>query len=832
MCKKIILSALALAAACGLSAKHLTPQEALSRAGSAGSGPAKAQALSSMSLKRMMLSPENQAALYLFAGDGKALILPADDRVAAVLGYIDTNAEGEIPPVMEWWLEQYVRQIDYVMSLPEQGTGLYVTPVMAQSSSAKAPIAPMLHTTWDQGTPYNNLCPKSGSTRTYTGCVATAAAQVMNFFQYPEKGTGTITYKDNYTTRTLNLDNKSFDWSNMLDSYSGEYTTTQADAVAYLMQAVGYASQMSYSTSASGAHSNIMIEGVKKYFNYNQKAQILYRDNFPLAQWEDIIYEQLQKVGPVYYAGDDQVQGGHAFVCDGYSSDGYFHFNWGWSGMYDGYFKLTALVPEGQGTGGNAGGFNFGQEIIVNFTTPTGTTVDLPAVSPLSLIGNLTAEADGNDLLYISSDQAESQNVAIYNSSGATVTVSLALKAVNTATGSTAIGEDSGSMTWQTFQGTSGGLLNMPANLPTGLYKVYVVARTSGSQDWLDINAGISCANYVNVQISNGNIVNVSNVTGGELSVSGLQVESDVYMGYKVKFSYTVANNSDFEIYDGIQPMIITISGGSATPKSAGDPAAVDLLPGESLAMSPTPEMYVYTGASSFTGSAYFALVSTSTNAILAYVPVTVKAKPATLSPTATTFTMEGNALQADANNLRFNCGVKINAGYWADPMTVYISNSAGSVLQTLTSTDTYFLSSGQQASTTVAGSFPSAVANTYYYATFGYLSGYYVTSIPGSSQIRFKVTTPFSGVESVATDNTADAVTVSINRQSAMLVVTAPSAIAAVEVYTLDGRMVLTDVDIDGNSASASLAALPAGILLVKTTLTDGSTSAVKVAR
>ena len=221
----------------------------------------------------------------------------------------------------------------------------------------------------------------------------------------------------------------------MLDSYTGTYNTTQRDAVAFLMQAVGYASEMSYSPEASGAQSPTMLAGLKQYFGYNEKATMLNRQNFPLAEWEYLIYENLKTVGPVYYAGADNIQGGHAFVCDGYSSDGFFHFNWGWGGAYDGYFKLTALTPEGQGIGGNAGGFNFDQEIVLNMTAPGSPTIDLPATSPITLTGNLTGSKYGNKGISLSSDQASSMGVFCYNASGETVNVGFGIKAVNIASG-------------------------------------------------------------------------------------------------------------------------------------------------------------------------------------------------------------------------------------------------------------------------------------------------------------------------------------------------------------------------------------------------------------
>ncbi|WP_329905580.1 C10 family peptidase [Porphyromonas pogonae] len=57
-----------------------------------------------------------------------------------------------------------------------------------------------------------------------------------------------------------------------------------------------------------------------------------------------MVKSELDAGRPVQYAGMGR-EGGHSFVCYGYKTDGYFHFNWGWGGKLYGYFKLTALNP-------------------------------------------------------------------------------------------------------------------------------------------------------------------------------------------------------------------------------------------------------------------------------------------------------------------------------------------------------------------------------------------------------------------------------------------------------------------------------------------------------
>ncbi len=830
MYRKFLLSSLAALTACGLSAKHLTPQEALSRAVSQPiNGMQKAPAnAAAMEIKRVLLNPDNAATVYLFASDGNALVVPADDRVAPVLGYIDGCADGELPPQMEWWLSEYSRQIDYVMAQPESGSGLYITLPSRKAETTKAPIAPMVSTRWNQDSPYNYSCPVVNGSKSMTGCVATAAAQVMKYHNYPPAGTGTITYTDNTTTRTLSLDGKPFDWDNMLDSYTGTYNTTQRDAVAFLMQAVGYASEMSYSPEASGAQSPTMLAGLKQYFGYNEKATMLNRQNFPLAEWEYLIYENLKTVGPVYYAGADNIQGGHAFVCDGYSSDGFFHFNWGWGGAYDGYFKLTALTPEGQGIGGNAGGFNFDQEIVLNMTAPGSPTIDLPATSPITLTGNLTGSKYGNKGISLSSDQASSMGVFCYNASGETVNVGFGIKAVNIASGKETIAGYGSGISLSMYEGYASFPLSIPDGLTSGNYRMYLVTRDYPNGEWTAVSHDISCVDFVNATISNGNISSVSNLSGSEIEGYDLSAISSIYFGYPIKVSYCLENNGEAEIYDGVAPVIFTISNGMADIKGMADSYAANLLPGESRDVETIANLYPLRGSSSFSGSAYLGIVSMSTGAILDYIPVTVKDAPKSLKASCTTFTMAGDQGNADANNLEFNCGLKVTEGYWAAPLTVYICRDNGSVAHTLNSPETYFLDANQTATSIVSGSMPDAAAGDFYNAIFGYVSGYYIQTL---ASLNFKIGTGFSGIDENLADTQAETIVIA-DRANGVLSVAASSDIASVEAFTLDGRRVAFDIQIDGTRAGAPLANLPAGITLVKVTLADGSVSSAKVVR
>lgn len=145
-------------------------------------------------------------------------------------------------------------------------------------------------------------------------------------------------------------------------------------------------------------------------------------------------------------------------------------------------------------------------------------------------------------------------------------------------------------------------------------------------------------------------------------------------------------------------------------------------------------------------------------------------------------------------------------------------------MLHSLNSAETYFLDASQTASATVEGSFPNATQGTSYMAIFGYVSGYYTS-------LTFKVKTPYSGVEETAAEELNPTVVIA-DRAAGILSVIAPSDIAAVEAWSLDGRRLSLDLSVDGARAGAPLSTLPYGIILVKVTLADGTVTTAKIAK
>ena len=298
-------------------------------------------------------------AVYVFNSTDEGFVLvSAEDNARTVLGYSDEGIfdANNIPENMQFWLQMYADE----MRREAKGERLEA------EEEAYPTIAPLLgETVWGQGEPFNNKCPEIDGKCAVTGCVATAMSQIMYAHKYPTKGTGS----HSYTTETkklkvsANFGNTTYDWANMIPDYNKSYTSTQADAVATLMFHAGVAADMDYTVDGSGAVSSIALAALTEYFGYDKAIHVLPKDFMKEEGLLQAIATDLQAGRPVYFSGVTVNLEGHAFVCDGMKSDGYLHINWGWNGMANGYFAISALAPEVQGTGGSASNLAFTESV-------------------------------------------------------------------------------------------------------------------------------------------------------------------------------------------------------------------------------------------------------------------------------------------------------------------------------------------------------------------------------------------------------------------------------------------------------------------------------------
>ena len=328
-----------------------------------------------------------QAPLYVFnSKEGKGfVIVSGDERTEEVLGYgLDSEFdENHLSENMKSWLQSCSEQIAALGE--EEGA--------EPAKVSTHPVLPNLVTAmWSQGDgsesgdAFNYLCPTINGKHCVTGCVATAMAMVMHYNKWPENYTTEIpAYEANETLGTVEkLPKLKFDWNYMLDRYDEGQTDRQCKAVAQLMRYCGQGVLMDYGVDASSAYTSDVAMALRTYFGYDVNTRYEKRSDYSAQGWDNLIYNELKNGRPVVYAGANP-GGGHAFVCDGYDGQGYYHINWGWSGYCNGYFKLSVLNPKGGGTGSSTSncGYSMSQGAVVGIQRPTGETDERRTLSVL-----------------------------------------------------------------------------------------------------------------------------------------------------------------------------------------------------------------------------------------------------------------------------------------------------------------------------------------------------------------------------------------------------------------------------------------------------------------
>ena len=317
-------------------------------------------------------------AYYVFNNTASAkgfVIVAGDEGNNDILGYATSGKfdADSLPPQLAFWLACYEEQLELIR---QGGAAPY------RSATIYPTIEPLVTTHWDQQSPYNKMNPMNPITNNQfptTGCVATAMAQVMKYWS-SDKATTDIpeySYKLNssgtiYTVNVSGLPATTINYSLLRNDYNSGDNDASAQEVARLMAYCGRAAKMAYmSTTASAVCRGTYLS---EYFGYNTNQVTESREYYSSEEWDSLLYHELQASRPVIYSGARQdtskEQYGHAFIVDGYK-EGLFHINWGWSGRYDGYFKLSECNPYGSGTGAGTGrdGFSF-RQIAVTHLTP------------------------------------------------------------------------------------------------------------------------------------------------------------------------------------------------------------------------------------------------------------------------------------------------------------------------------------------------------------------------------------------------------------------------------------------------------------------------------
>jgi|GEM_PF-2401198 len=470
-------------------------------------------------------SPQSDNAYYAFnKKSGGFIIIAGDDRMTELVGYSDQGSfEMErIPDNMRNWLEAYTHYVGLVRE------GKAAPQKKNLSANPKVSVTPLLTTNWGQDAPYNLLAPvfkQNGDTyHCPAGCVATAMAQVMNYHKWPERGTGKHSYSHSFGSSSVDFSQSVYKWEQMLDSYNydGNFSEEQANAVARLMYDCAVSVNMNWGRYESGAQSTAVEKAMDEHFGYDSR--LYFRDNMTSANFSRMLTDEIDNLRPIYFFGSGP-GGGHAFVIDGYDSNGLFHVNWGWNGGFNGYFNISDMNPDGLGTGGGAGSYNWLQGIVTAIPLRNGETPDSSV--KLSYYDN----GDSDVGLTVSPDTgstASGISVYVKNLSNDSHTDFIGDVAVAIfgpegdmkATSSPRQFKAGRFPAWQYLNGFS---LTIPATpLPDGNYQIRTIYRAEGETEWTAVTTKFEAE----MTVAGGQYA-ISTIAVGPLSLSEAASFSD-----------------------------------------------------------------------------------------------------------------------------------------------------------------------------------------------------------------------------------------------------------------------------------------------------------------
>ncbi|MBR1765918.1 MAG: thiol protease/hemagglutinin PrtT [Bacteroidales bacterium] len=412
MKKTLFTVAFALTLSTSALAKHVGPEEAVSVATHFWNRHHPAAQAAAVKGSVMDFPTLDQLHIVDFGGEG-FVIVPADDRIRPILAYaFDAPFPSTLNADLSYWLNGYNEQIAAVVAsggskgaagTPSDDIGSLWNTLLGDdapaASPAATPVAPLLHTRWDQTPPYNQFCPVDPVTneRTVVGCVATAMAQIMKYWNYPTYGQGEHSYEpyplsspSSLGTLSADFGRTTYRWSEMPDAANAFTPLQEAAPAALLSYHCGVAVEMGYgpsSSGGSGAYSSCgywasycATRAFTDFFKYDPSIFSADRSAYSDSAWMAEIDAQLLAGRPIYYSGRDH-SGGHAFVLDGSDTAGLYHFNWGWSGYGNGFYTIDNLAPGTGGAGGNATyTFNLSQAAIFNIFPGQTETFDTVAV--------------------------------------------------------------------------------------------------------------------------------------------------------------------------------------------------------------------------------------------------------------------------------------------------------------------------------------------------------------------------------------------------------------------------------------------------------------------
>ena len=306
---------------------------------------------SDLVLVQTAFSDRGEACYYVYnVGETGFVILSADDNYRPIIGYSEEGIfnPDNIAPAMVEYMEGIRQSVMVAAEASSPSVAVAADWAMLEktgrlvSRHGGREDEYLVKTKWNQNYPYNYFCPEGEGGpggHCYAGCVATAASQLMKYWDHPIQGQGSYTYTPEdhpeYGPITVNFGETTYDWANMPNSINSSSPQEQIEAVAQLIFHVGVSVDMNYRPSSSGAVTGRLCDRMPLYFDYTNQMANLYRENYSHEEYMQLIINSIDMSWPMVHRG-----GGHAYVLDGYNDNDMVHFNWGWGGSGDNWFNV------------------------------------------------------------------------------------------------------------------------------------------------------------------------------------------------------------------------------------------------------------------------------------------------------------------------------------------------------------------------------------------------------------------------------------------------------------------------------------------------------------
>ena len=509
-------------------------------------------------------APASMQPFYVFnvANDGGFVIVAGDDSVDPIIGYATQGRfdDGDIPENFRAWLEQTAAEIDFIANSPLVASAESAAKEAVEAVSVHRKISPLILTSWYQGNTdnvYNAHLPLVHGQRPCAGCVPTAGAQLMYYYHrdlpkvtqsvpgYSLIDSDGIDYSHGANTSN-DLPAIEFQWDKMKMRYSKDDPDADAvSAVADLMLYCGYAAHVNYDTSENGgssASSYELARGLSAYFGFNPDSwRSVTRSHHSIREWDELIYNELANSRPIIYSGSYD-NSGHAFICDGYDGEGMYHFNWGWGGSYNGYFKLQVTNPYGESSIQRMGYIDDNYCIIglqpnswpdINYSDTEDkweiTEIDgIVATASNVTVNNKTVTmrlSNANEEAY-----AFGFGIGELNSDGTIAPIDTSKEYYKRTTLEKGYGFPNVSFDFSSY------------NLSDGIHKLVPISLVNGESEWRRCKPGEL---YIEVEVVNGKMMQIIAHPIENLEINEFDLANDGTPGYSQAVNLSITNKGD-----------------------------------------------------------------------------------------------------------------------------------------------------------------------------------------------------------------------------------------------------------------------------------------------